>query len=75
MSVLGLRPRWIDDCAETLALNKLYGPHGERCEDPRALEMFHADSQISTTIQAGQYLKLLKEIHNRWTTERPQASG
>lgn len=71
MRVLGLRLNWIDDCKETLTLNKLYGPGGERYENVRAVEMFHAESSIATSIQAEQYLKLLREIHSRWTIEHP----
>ena len=67
--------RWGSECTETLDLIELYGPDGEHYEDPRVSDMLE-DSSEPKGRPAKRFLRLLREVHQKWLTEhRPQSES
>lgn len=65
MRAFGLPLAKADECREVLDLTDLYGPNGTICKDPDAVKMFNEPPPISTNIQIGRYLGILREVHSR----------
>ncbi|KAI0344583.1 hypothetical protein BDW22DRAFT_1061834 [Trametopsis cervina] len=66
---------WADECTEALRLSRLYGPGGQRGADSQAVALFTEPAPISTKIQMGRYLDLLKKIDFAWTSEHPEEAS
>ena len=64
--------RWGSECTETLDLIELYGPDGEHYDDSRVREMLE-DSSEPKGRPAKRLLRLLREIHHNWSSERQQS--
>ena len=71
MRAFGLPANKADECKEVLDFTDMYGPNGSLTKDPEAVKMFYEPSPISTNIQIGRYLGLMRDVHKRWTKEHP----
>ena len=71
MRAFGLPASKAEECREVLRLSDLYGPGGTRTRDAEAEKLFHETPPISTNLQIGRYLDVLRKVHSRWTTEHP----
>ena len=60
---------WGEECSDILYLTGLYGPQGERYEDPQVVKMMHDTPPVTTGMYAKQYLAMLRDIHARWDSE------
>lgn len=69
MCAFGLPANKADECREVLDLTDKYGPRGRLTQDAEAEKLFYEPPPISTNIQIGRYLDVLRGVHSRWTTE------
>ncbi len=67
MRAFNLPLSWAEQCAEVLALTALYGPGGARGESPRVVKALDDPPAVTSKFTTERYLKLLREVHRRWT--------
>ncbi|KAJ7703093.1 hypothetical protein B0H17DRAFT_86354 [Mycena rosella] len=66
------RARYMLDCGETLRLMALYGPEGQRLQDPEVVEKANDDSDPAyNTKPIKRLLKLLRQVDDRWVAANP----
>ena len=73
LSAFNMKPAWGEEYSEILHLISLYGPRGDRYEDPEVVRMMNEQPPVTTGMCAKQFWGLLKEVHGKWGAEHPSS--